>query len=153
MSHNYHQIFLHIIIVVKFRNACIKPEWEQKLYSVMGNLVKECECKSLIINGVEDHIHCLISLKPKISISDLMRVVKAKSSKFINDHHLTLERFEWQPGFAVFSYAKKQLPWVYKYIKNQKQHHQVKTFKLELVEELNQHELPFDDKYACRDLI
>ncbi|MEO6869299.1 MAG: transposase, partial [Ginsengibacter sp.] len=73
---------------------------------VIGNLIKKADCKTLIVNCVEDHVHCLIGLKPIVSVSELMKTVKAKSSKYINDHSLTKSRFEWQEGYGVFSYGQ-----------------------------------------------
>ncbi|MEO7174217.1 MAG: IS200/IS605 family transposase [Saprospiraceae bacterium] len=153
MSNTYYQIYLHVIFAVKYRNAAIKPEWEKLLYSVMSKLINECECKSIIINGVEDHLHCLIALRPKISVSDLMRVVKSKSSKYINDHHFTPQKFQWQNGFATFSFSKRSLNRVYKYVENQKQHHKSQTFKEEYIEELKYQEISFEEKYLFQELV
>jgi len=89
----------------------------------MGNLINETNCKTIIVNGVEDHVHCFVGLKPAVSASELMKIVKAKSSKYINDHSLTRERFEWQTGFGVFSYSQIDIERVFKYIQNQEEHH------------------------------
>ena len=80
----------------------IDKTWKGKLFGVVGNLINENNCKTIIVNGVEDHVHCLIGLKPVVSVSELMKAVKAKSSKYVNDHSLAESHFEWQDGMAFF---------------------------------------------------
>ena len=129
MANTYHQIYLQTIFAVKYRKAVIEKEWKNQLFAVVGNLINEANCNTIIVNGVEDHVHCFIGLKPVVSVSELMKTVKAKSSKYINDHSLTPERFEWQEGYGVFSYGQSQVDSVYKYVQNQVQHHQKQTFR------------------------
>src|SRR5687767_885757 len=109
MANTYHQIYLQFIFAVKFRKAVIDKAWKNELFGVISNLINETECKTIIVNGVEDHVHCFVGLEPKFSPSELMKSVKAKSSKYINDHSLTPVHFEWQKGFGVFSYSHSQL--------------------------------------------
>ena len=82
MANTYHQIYLQVVFAVKYRAAIIDPTWRSQLFAVIGNLINECGCRNIIVNGVEDHVHCFLSLKPSISIAELMKSVKAKSSKF-----------------------------------------------------------------------
>ena len=109
MANTYHQIYIQTVFAVKYRQAIIEKEWRPKLFGVIGNLINEANCKTIIVNGVEDHVHCFIGLRPAVSVSELMKTVKAKSSKYINDHSLTPERFEWQEGYGVFSYSKSHV--------------------------------------------
>ena len=81
MANTYHQIYLQIIFAVKHRRATIDKTWKGKLFGVVGNLINENNCKTIIVNGVEDHVYCLIGLKPVVSVSELMKAVKAKSSE------------------------------------------------------------------------
>jgi REP element-mobilizing transposase RayT len=130
----------------------IERAWKKKLFGVIGNLINETKCKTLIVNGVEDHVHCLIGLKPAVSVSELMKSVKAKSSKYVNDHDLTPTRFEWQVGYGVFSYNQSQVDNVYKYIQNQEEHHKRKTFRDEYREFLEEHKINYEDQYIFKDL-
>lgn len=98
MANTYHQIYLQTVFAVKYRNAVLDNSWRSQLFGVIGNLINEANCKSIIVNGVVDHVHCFLGLKPVVSVSELMKTVKAKSSKYINDHKLTPERFKWQEG-------------------------------------------------------
>ncbi|MBS1496290.1 MAG: IS200/IS605 family transposase [Bacteroidetes bacterium] len=153
MANTYHQIYLQIVFAVKYRAAVIDKSWSNRLYGVIGNLINEANCKTIIVNGVEDHVHCFLGLKPVVSVSELMKTVKAKSSKYINDHSLTSERFEWQEGYGVFSYSQSQVDRVYKYIQNQEAHHKKQTFLDEYLSFLKQFNVEYDDRYIFHEPI
>ena len=153
MANTYHQIYLQTVFAVKYREAVIEKSWRSQLLGVIGNLINEANCKTIIVNGVEDHVHCLIGLRPVVSISELMKTVKAKSSKYINDHKLTNERFEWQEGYGVFSYSQQDLDRVYKYIQHQEEHHKVQNFREEYSALLKEFKVEFDQQYIFQDLI
>ena len=153
MSNTYHQVYIQAVFAVKYREAIITSESKLKILSVIGNLINETGCKTLIVNGTEDHVHCLLSLKPTVSISELMKIVKGKSSKFINDHQLTKHKFEWQEGYGAFSYSKSHIDAVYKYIANQEEHHKNQNFKDEYISFLNKFNVKFDEKYIFENLI
>ena len=153
MANTYHQIYLQTVFAVKYRKAMIQKSWKEKLFAVIGNLINETGCKTIIVNGVEDHVHCFLGLKPVISISELMKTVKAKSSKYINDHSLTPSRFEWQEGYGVFSYAQSQVDRVYKYILNQEAHHKKLTFREEYLEFLKSFKVEYDERYIFQEMM
>ncbi len=153
MANTYHQIYLQFVFAVKYRNAVISKDWNQQLFGVIGNLINEAACKTIIVNGVEDHVHCLIGLKPVISVSELMKTVKAKSSKYINDHALTAQRFEWQEGYGVFSYGQSQVDTVYQYIQNQQEHHKKQSFRDEYIGFLKKFRIEYDEQYLFGELI
>ena len=153
MANTYHQIYLQTVFVVKYRNAVIKKEWRPKLLGVIGNLINETNCKTIIVNGVEDHVHCFLGLRPVVSISELMKTVKAKSSKYINDHSLTPARFEWQEGYGAFSYSQKDVDAVYKYIQHQEEHHKIQTFTEEYLELLKEFKVEYDKQYIFQEII
>src|SRR3954447_7585740 len=88
MANTYHQIYLQTIFAVKYRKATIGKSWNKQLHAVIGNLINETGGKTIIVNGVEDHVHSFIGLKPTVSVAELMKAVKAKSSKYINDNKL-----------------------------------------------------------------
>lgn len=94
-----------------------------------------------------DHVHILVSLSPSISISDLVRDIKAGSSKFINDKNWINGKFSWQEGYGAFSYSKSSVDAVVKYILNQEEHHKNKSFKEEYLDFLNKFEIEYDSKY------
>ena len=153
MANTYHQVYLQTVFAVKYRAAVIDKSWKPALLGVIGNLINETGCKTIIVNGVEDHIHCFLGLKPIVSISELMKTVKGKSSKYINDNQLTQSRFEWQEGYGVFSYSQSHIEKVYKYIANQEEHHKKQTFKEEYVAFLDNFKIPYDERYIFEDLV
>jgi len=153
MANTYHQLYIQAVFAVKYREAVIDKKWRPILLGVIGNLINEKGCKTIIVNGVEDHIHCFFALKPDVSLSELMKTVKAKSSKYVNDHKLTNHRFEWQVGYGVFSYSRSHIDNVYKYIANQEEHHRKQTFKYEYLEYLKKFKVEYDERYLFEDLV
>ena len=153
MANTYHQIYLQTVFAVKYRHAVINKECGSKLFGVIGNLINESNCKTINVNGVEDHVHCFFGLKPVVSVSELMKSVKAKSSKYINDNQVTQKRFEWQEGYGVFSYSQTSVDAVYKYIQNQEEHHKKQTFRDEYIAFLTAFKVEYDEKYIFQDLV
>lgn len=94
-----------------------------------------------------DHIHLLLSMKPDISLSNLVRDIKANSSKWINSNKKIAGKFQWQEGFGAFSYSSSHLDNVIAYINNQEIHHSNKTFKDEYLDLLNKFKIQYDPKY------
>ncbi len=153
MANTYHQMYLQIVFAVKYRKAVLQKAWSNEVFGVIGNLINEANCKTIIVNGVEDHVHCFVGQRPSVSVSDLMQKVKAKSSKYINEHSLTPEKFEWQEGYGVFSYHQSQLDTIYKYIQHQEAHHQKQSFKEEYLALLKEFEVIFDEQYIFSEMI
>jgi REP element-mobilizing transposase RayT len=153
MANSYYQIYLQLVFVVKYRAAILDKSWRGKVQGVIGNLINETGCKAIIVNGVEDHMHCFVGLRPAVSVSELLKTVKAKSSKYINDHNLTKERFEWQEGYGAFSYRQRDVDQIYKYIQNQEVHHHKQTFKEEYLDLLKEFEIGYDEQYIFQDMI
>ncbi|MBS7256698.1 IS200/IS605 family transposase [Flavobacterium branchiicola] len=147
MPNTFHQVYIQTVFAVKYREALIINECKAEIFGIIGNLINKTGCKTIIVNGVEDHVHCLLALKPTISISDLMKAVKGKSSRYINENKLTKDKFEWQEGYGVFSYSKSQIDSVYKYIANQEQHHKKQSFNDEYLNFLNKFSIQYEEKY------
>jgi len=153
MSNTYHQIYLQTVFAVKYRNSVITKDLQPTVFGVIGNLNNEMNCKTIIVNGMEDHVHCFLGLRPVVSVSQLMQNVKAKSSKYINDNALTPERFEWQEGYGVFSYGQSQVDSVYYYIRNQQEHHKTQTFREEYIQSLKEFKIDYDEMYIFQEMI
>ena len=147
MANTYCKIYLHAVFAVKYKKALIKPDWEDELYAVIGNLINQSGGQSMIVNGMSDHIHIFFYKKPNVSESELMKVVKSKSSKWINESGFLNYRFAWQKGFGCFSYSESQKSNVYRYILKQKEHHKKLTFREEYERLLNSFNIAFDEKY------
>lgn len=147
MANTYSQIYLHIVFAVKGRQSLIHPKWRDELYKYICGIVNNKQQKVYAIGGVSDHIHILVSIKPNVLISDLVRDIKANSSKWIKEKQFVRGKFEWQEGFGVFSSAQSQLDVLINYINNQEKHHQQKTFKSEYLGLLEKFNVEYDEKY------
>jgi REP element-mobilizing transposase RayT len=121
------------VFAVKRRECLINEDIETKLYPFIGNLINNTNHKLFQINGSKEHVHILVSLHPTESISDFIKAIKSKSSKYINEQKLTAKKFYWQRGYGAFSYSHSQLNQIINYIKNQKEHHNIKTFREEYI--------------------
>jgi putative transposase len=155
MSNTFHQIHLQFVFSPKYRLGLIDPDWEDDLYKYITGIVQNDQNrhKMLSINGMPDHVHLLVGLRPHQSPSRLMQEVKASSSRWINDKRLTKCKFEWQGGFGAFSYAKSDIGKVIEYIKNQKEHHKKVCFLDEYKQFLRDFEIPYDPKYIFREQV
>jgi REP element-mobilizing transposase RayT len=125
----------------------IKKENREELHKFITGIISNREQKLLAIFSMPDHVHILIGMKPNISISDLVRDIKAGSSKFINDNKWINGKFNWQEGYGAFSYSKSHLENVIKYILNQEEHHKKQTFEEEYHSFLEKFEIEYDEKY------
>jgi REP element-mobilizing transposase RayT len=148
MANTFSQLYIHIVFSVNGRENLIHTKWEDELHKYICGIVNGNHQKVYAIGGMPDHIHLLVSIKPDISISELVRDIKSNSSKWINNKKFVRGRFCWQEGFGAFSYAHSQLNAVINYIKNQKQHHSKKTFKEEYLEMLQKFKITYDEKYV-----
>jgi len=147
MANTYTQIHLHLVFAVKRREYLISESIKEELYKYLTGIIQNNGHKVLAINGMPDHLHVLIGMRPSQALSELMRDVKAGSAKWINEKDCILGRFEWQEGYGAFSYEKTSIPKVIEYITNQKEHHQLKTFTEEYLDLLKKFEVSFDEKY------
>ncbi len=147
MPNTYTQIHLQLVFAVKYRDAVIEESWKQELYNYMKGIIENQKHKCLIINGMPDHVHILIGMRPTQSLSDLMQDIKGSSSKWINDKGFCKHKFAWQSGFGAFSYGKSQLDTIIDYIARQEEHHKKRTFLEEYKRFLDLFEIEYDEKY------
>ncbi len=152
MPNTYTQIHLHLIFAVQNRKSLIKDLWKERLYQYITGIIQANKHKMIIINGMPDHLHIAIGMRPSQSLSDLMQDIKGNSSKWINDNKLTTGKFQWQEGYGAFSYNKSLLPKLIGYIKNQEKHHKKKTFLEEYKEFLKAFEIEFDERYIFKEM-
>ena len=147
MADTYTQIYIQVVFAVQGRQCLIQPAHKEHIYKYVTGIVTNQAQKVLQINGVADHVHLLIGLKPNLALSDLVRDNKAGSSKFINEQRWVRGKFNWQEGFGAFSYGDSQLDTVIRYIQNQESHHQHNSFKQEYLALLRKFDIAFADKY------
>jgi putative transposase len=147
MPNTYTQLYIQIVFAVQGRSNFISKNNRDELQKFITGITTNRGQKLLAIYCMPDHTHILIAIKPTVTISDLVRDIKAGSSKFINDQKWVRGEFSWQEGFGAFSYGKSQLNTVINYILNQEEHHRKKTFKQEYIEFLEKFEVAYDEKY------
>jgi putative transposase len=147
MPGTFSQIYIQVVFAVKRRENLLQKPWRDEVFKYMAGIIKEKNQKPIIVNGVTDHVHLFIGLKPVMSLSDLVRDVKNNTTNFINDRKFLNTKFSWQEGYGAFSYSHSQLDTVYQYILNQEEHHKKKTFKAEYLELLEKFEIEYDEKY------
>ena len=147
MSGTFSQIYIQVVFAVKGRANLINNNFKTDLHKYIAGIINGKGQKSIIVNGMPDHIHAFIGLKPAMAISDLVRDIKNNSSNFINDHKLVKGKFEWQNGYGAFSYSNSHIKKVYDYILTQEEHHKKKTFQQEYIDFLTAFKIAYNEKY------
>ena len=147
MPGTFSQIYIHAVFAVKGRENLIDKSWKEDLHKYIAGIIRVKEQKSIIVNGMADHIHAFIGLRPSMLISDIVRDIKNNSANFINDNKLVRGKFSWQEGYGAFSHSHSQIETVYNYILRQEEHHKKKTFREEYFGFLKKFDIPFEEKY------
>ena len=147
MAGSYSQIYLQYVFAVKGRRNLLQKPWREEVFKYISGIIKGKNQKPIIVNGVSDHVHVFVGLKPSMNIPDLIRDIKNNSSNFINENKWVKGKFCWQEGYGVFSYSHSQIDKVYRYIANQEAHHEKKTFKDEYIDFLVKSGIDYDEKY------
>ena len=147
MANTYSQIYIQIVFSVKGRANLISSKNREELHKYITGIVTKRDQKLLSIFAMPDHTHLLVGLKPNISISDLVRDIKAGSSKFITESNWVKGKFSWQEGYGAFSYSRNQIDNVINYILNQEDHHKKKSFKEEYIDFLQNFEIDYNEQY------
>ena len=150
MANTYTQIYLHVVFAVEGRQSLIQPIHNDELQKYIAGIISGQRQNLIAINNMPDHLHLLVGIKPDLAVSDLVRDVKAGSSKFINEKRWVIGRFAWQEGFGAFSYSRSQLGTVIRYIQNQQQHHANKSFREEYVALLEKFGVAYDPRYLFK---
>jgi putative transposase len=152
MANTFTQIHIHSVFTVQNRDCAIMDNWQEELYKYITGIINYHKHKLLAINGMPDHVHILIGLRPAQSLSDLMQDIKGSSSKWINEKKFIRSKFSWQEGFGAFSYAKTDIPVLINYILNQKEHHKRKTFTEEYKELLKEFGIEYDERFVFKSI-
>jgi REP element-mobilizing transposase RayT len=144
----YHGILLHAIFSTKYRKPYLADACRDDLYAYIGGTVRDHKCTLLKAGGTEDHVHLLLTIHPEFAISKTLQLLKANSSKWINEQRKLPGRFEWQRGYGAFSVSQSLSETVKNYIAHQQEHHRRQTFEEEYLEILTRHNIEFDPKYV-----
>ncbi len=141
------QIYVQIVFAVKNRDALLHKNIRNRVFEYMSGIITEMKHKSIIVNGVSNHVHILIGLNPTKSVSETVHAIKRSTSLFINKEKLCPGTFAWQEGYGSFTYGRSQLDDVYRYILNQEKHHKKMSFREEYIQFLKNFELEYDERF------
>src|SRR5437667_7913710 len=150
MANTFSQIYIQTVFAVNGRLSLIRPDLKEELYRYITGIVRNNGHKLISINGMPDHVHILIGLKPVMALSDLVRDIKADSSNFVTKRKWVQGKSSWQEGYGAFSYGHSQLDTIIRYIQNQERHHARSSFKIEYLSLLKKFGIAFDEKYVFK---
>jgi putative transposase len=146
MPSTHAALYYHAVFSTKNRERWFDAEFQPKLHAYLGGSVNQLNAQSLIVGGVEDHVHLLCSMKTTENVADLIRQLKAVSSGWIKTE-LGRSAFAWQEGYGVFTVSVPDIEKVRKYIANQPKHHRNKSFQDEYLEMLQRAMVDFDPRF------
>jgi putative transposase len=148
MASTFTNLLYHIVFSTKCRKPMISPTLQGDLYKYLGGIIRGEGGTLLEVGGVNDHVHLLAKFKADLSVAAMLRVIKANSSKWVNERCARSQsRFAWQTGYAAFSVSESQVADVRAYVRSQERHHQKLTFSQELVSMLSKHGIKYDKRY------
>jgi len=148
MANTFTSLRYHIVFSTKQRKPWIAPEIEERVWSYLAGIAKQHAVQPWTIGGVDDHVHLLLGIPPTLAVSDVVRQVKAGSSKWIRETFSEIVEFTWQDGYGAFTVGRSQIDATVDYIRNQREHHRVKTFQDEYIAFLQAHDIQFDPRYV-----
>lgn len=150
MPHSYVNCLMHCVCVfsTKERRKLITPDIRDRLWAFIGGIARENQMKALIVGGVENHVHILLSVPSTLSIAKAVQLIKGGSSKWVHDAFPSHNDFAWQEGYGAFSVSISQVEHTIAYIRNQEEHHRKKTFEQEFVSFLKKHSIEYDERYV-----
>ncbi len=143
----YTQILYQIVFATKNRERTLRHDDRDKLFQYISVILKNQNCHLYRVNGVEDHIHIATHLHPTVPLSMLVKVIKLASTEFVKKNGLFPKFSGWQDGYGAFTYSIKDKDRLIEYIKNQEEHHRIKTYREEYIHILDEHGIVFDEKY------
>jgi len=152
MTVTYSQIIIQIVLGVKNPKNLIPEENLPEVFDHITGIIRNKWQKTVIVGGVQDHIHILIRLKPGVPVSSLVRDIKSNSTNFINQQDWMKGKFAWQNGFGAFSYGNSQVEQVKNYIKTQPEHHKAMSFREEYIAFLQKFDVVYEEKGLPQDL-
>ena len=147
MGSTLSNLVYHVVFSTKNREPLLIPAVRDDLYRYIAGIIKKEKGVLIQIGGMPDHLHLVVKLNPAHSLSDIMKNIKAGSSKWINEQKMLMGRFGWQEGYGAFTISESQLPGVIRYVNEQENHHRTLSFKDEFVLFLKRHRIEYDDRY------
>jgi putative transposase len=148
MPHSYSSCLMHCIWSTEGRRRLIKPELRDRLWPYLGGIARDNDIKALVVGGVEDHIHVLLSIPATLPTSKAIQLLKGGSSKWIHDTFPIQRDFVWQEGYGAFSISVSGIEETIAYIQTQEAHHRTRTFEEEFIAFLKKNRIEYDERYV-----
>ena len=149
MAQSLSQIYLHIVFSTKNRSPFLQDRTlRQRIHAYLAGTCRNLHSPSLIVGGVEDHVHLLLRLGKELNVSTLVRELKRESSKWIKALDPDLRAFYWQQGYGAFSLSPSHVDPLKKYIASQEEHHRRETFQDEFRRLLKKYGIDYDERYV-----
>ncbi|HOB74005.1 MAG TPA: IS200/IS605 family transposase [Phycisphaerae bacterium] len=147
MGQSFTCLHYHLIFSTKSREPLIVPQMRQRLYDYIGGIIEGENGRLLAAGGTYDHVHLLAFLHQRFSVADVLRDIKANSSKWIHQTFDNLQGFAWQEGYGAFTVSYSNISRVHAYIDAQEEHHRLIPFQEEFVRFLKRHGIQYDPRY------
>ena len=151
MANTYTQLYTHVVFHTKSTGIVIRDEDLNRVFEYIGGIIRSEGSIPIAVGGVADHIHILMTLPKTIAMSDFVRVIKAKSSKWLKTVDAYYEPFQWQEGYGAFSVSPSLMARTTRYIFGQAEHHKTKTYHDEYCDTLKAYGIKYDERYAFGD--
>ena len=149
MADSFNCLNYHFIWSTKNRHPWLSEDLQPRLWEYLAGIALSKKMRPLCIGGYSDHAHVLVRLPANLDVSKAVQLLKGPSSKWLHEtFQKDMHEFEWQDGYGAFTVSQSQIPDVFDYIKNQKEHHRVKTFQEEFVAFLDRHEIEWNPQYV-----
>ncbi len=146
MPSSFSNLTFHLVFSTKYRRPVLMEKYREVLYPYISGIIEHHDGRLMAIGGMEDHVHILVKCSPTIAIADLVRDIKANSSKWMHEEQ-GMRGFAWQVGYAAFSVSQSQIEAVQTYIETQAEHHRVWSFEDEFRQILLKHNITYDPRY------
>ena len=147
MANTFTSLHYHVIFSTKNREPWIRPDIETRVWSYLGGIARENDLKALLVGGIENHVHLLLGVPPTMPVSKAVQLIKGGSSGWVKETFGGTAGFGWQDGYGAFTVSKSLVPDVETYIRNQREHHRVRTFEEEYRAVIEKHEIPYEEQY------
>lgn len=147
MASTFTKLLYHIVYSTKHRQPLIVPALRDDLYDYIGGIIRGEGGVLIEIGGIADHVHIVARFKTEPSVAQMIKTIKAKSSKCVNELPGRVDRFSWQVGYGAFTVSASQLPRLIRYVRNQEEHHRTVTFEEEFIVLLKRHKIECDERY------
>jgi putative transposase len=149
MSQSLSNVLVHLVFSTKDRHPFLKDEQiRDDLHRQLGGTSKTLKSPTVIVGGVEDHVHILARQARTIALADWVKELKRVTSIWIKDQTPDLGAFQWQAGYGAFSVSQSNSDQVADYIRHQKEHHHKMDFRTEYRELLERHGIEYDERYV-----